>query len=107
MRRPASPRLPRRLAACGPDLPRLRPGRIPLHDSCSTPASDGHSMVTISSDGRWIVGDMVMATVKKGKPDLRKNVMPAVIVRPQIQERYNMADTSSNSRSIQESEDED
>ena len=26
------------------------------------------------------VGDMVMATVKKGKPDLRK-VMPAVIVR--------------------------
>ncbi|WOL12924.1 cytochrome c1-2, heme protein, mitochondrial [Canna indica] len=27
------------------------------------------------------VGDMVMATVKKGKPDLRKKVMPAVIVR--------------------------
>merc|ERR1712127_1032529 len=26
-------------------------------------------------------GDMVMATVKKGKPDLRKKVMPAVIVR--------------------------
>ncbi|RRT60283.1 hypothetical protein B296_00010490, partial [Ensete ventricosum] len=25
-------------------------------------------------------GDMVMATVKKGKPDLRKKVMPAVIV---------------------------
>jgi len=24
---------------------------------------------------------MVMATVKKGKPDLRKKVMPAVIVR--------------------------
>ncbi|KAL9674011.1 hypothetical protein QQ045_030275 [Rhodiola kirilowii] len=27
------------------------------------------------------VGDMVMATVKKGKLDLRKKVMPAVIVR--------------------------
>lgn len=27
------------------------------------------------------VGDMVMATVKKGKPELRKKVMPAVIVR--------------------------
>ncbi|KAH0636251.1 hypothetical protein KY290_036679 [Solanum tuberosum] len=27
------------------------------------------------------VGDMVMATVKKGKPVLRKKVMPAVIVR--------------------------
>ncbi|CAM8991445.1 unnamed protein product [Rhodiola kirilowii] len=27
------------------------------------------------------LGDMVMATVKKGKPDLRKKVMPAVIVR--------------------------
>ncbi|KAL9356757.1 hypothetical protein Peur_050010 [Populus x canadensis] len=28
------------------------------------------------------VGDMVMATVKKGKPDLRKKVMPAVISKP-------------------------
>ncbi|XP_030969957.1 60S ribosomal protein L23-like [Quercus lobata] len=27
------------------------------------------------------VGDMVIATVKKGKPDLRKKVLPAVIVR--------------------------
>jgi large subunit ribosomal protein L23e len=27
------------------------------------------------------VGDMVMATVKKGKPDLRKKVMPAVVMR--------------------------
>eukprot|EP00999_Lentomonas_sp_LEN2_P001325 NODE_2354_length_590_cov_61.835853_g2304_i0.p1 GENE.NODE_2354_length_590_cov_61.835853_g2304_i0~~NODE_2354_length_590_cov_61.835853_g2304_i0.p1 ORF type:complete len:141 (+),score=31.67 NODE_2354_length_590_cov_61.835853_g2304_i0:65-487(+) len=27
------------------------------------------------------VGDMVMATVKKGKPEMRKKVMPAVIVR--------------------------
>ncbi|GBB97210.1 hypothetical protein RclHR1_02940012 [Rhizophagus clarus] len=27
------------------------------------------------------VGDMVMATVKKGKPDLRKKVMPAVVIR--------------------------
>ncbi|XP_039172888.1 LOW QUALITY PROTEIN: 60S ribosomal protein L23 [Eucalyptus grandis] len=27
------------------------------------------------------VGDMMMATVEKGKPDLRKKVMPAVIVR--------------------------
>ncbi|CAI9105255.1 OLC1v1004139C1 [Oldenlandia corymbosa var. corymbosa] len=27
------------------------------------------------------VGDMVMATVKKGRPDLRKKVTPAVIVR--------------------------
>ncbi|WMV38008.1 hypothetical protein MTR67_031393 [Solanum verrucosum] len=27
------------------------------------------------------VGDMVMATVKKGKPDLRKKVMHVVIVR--------------------------
>jgi len=26
-------------------------------------------------------GDVVMATVKKGKPDLRKKVMPAVVVR--------------------------
>ena len=27
------------------------------------------------------VGDMVLATVKKGKPELRKRVLPAVIVR--------------------------
>eukprot|EP00744_Colponema_vietnamica_P000154 GILI01000286.1.p1 GENE.GILI01000286.1~~GILI01000286.1.p1 ORF type:complete len:141 (+),score=41.28 GILI01000286.1:52-474(+) len=27
------------------------------------------------------VGDMVLATVKKGKPELRKKVMPAVIIR--------------------------
>ncbi|KAG6783531.1 hypothetical protein POTOM_009185 [Populus tomentosa] len=27
------------------------------------------------------VGDMVMATVKKGKPDFRKKVMSAVIIR--------------------------
>lgn len=27
------------------------------------------------------VGDMVMATVKKGKPELRKKVMPAIIIR--------------------------
>ena len=27
------------------------------------------------------VGDMVLATVKKGKPELRKKVLPAVIVR--------------------------
>jgi large subunit ribosomal protein L23e len=27
------------------------------------------------------VGDMVLASVKKGKPDLRKKVMPAVVVR--------------------------
>ena len=26
-------------------------------------------------------GDMIMGTVKKGKPDLRKKVMPAVVVR--------------------------
>lgn len=26
-------------------------------------------------------GDMVMATVKKGKPELRKKIMPAIIVR--------------------------
>jgi len=26
-------------------------------------------------------GDMVMASVKKGKPDLRKKVMPAVVIR--------------------------
>merc|ERR1711939_808702 len=27
------------------------------------------------------VGDMVMATVKKGKPELRKKVMPAIVIR--------------------------
>eukprot|EP00761_Pharyngomonas_kirbyi_P011076 gb/GECH01011100.1/.p1 GENE.gb/GECH01011100.1/~~gb/GECH01011100.1/.p1 ORF type:complete len:141 (+),score=15.64 gb/GECH01011100.1/:1-423(+) len=27
------------------------------------------------------VGDMVMTTVKKGKPELRKKVMPAIVVR--------------------------
>ena len=27
------------------------------------------------------VGDMIICTVKKGKPDLRKKVMPAVVVR--------------------------
>ncbi|NXV81909.1 RL23 protein, partial [Atlantisia rogersi] len=27
------------------------------------------------------VGDMVMATVKKGKPELRKKVHPAVVIR--------------------------
>ncbi|CAA15912.1 60S ribosomal protein L23-A [Schizosaccharomyces pombe] len=26
-------------------------------------------------------GDMVLATVKKGKPDLRKKIMPAIVVR--------------------------
>ena len=30
---------------------------------------------------RGSVGDMFLASVKKGKPDLRKKVMPAVIVR--------------------------
>ena len=30
---------------------------------------------------RGSVGDMFMASVKKGKPDLRKKVMPAVMVR--------------------------
>jgi large subunit ribosomal protein L23e len=30
---------------------------------------------------RGSVGDMFLGTVKKGKPDLRKKVMPAVIVR--------------------------
>ncbi|KAJ1633677.1 60S ribosomal protein subunit L17 [Pavlovales sp. CCMP2436] len=27
------------------------------------------------------IGDMVMATVKKGKPELRKKVMPAIVIR--------------------------
>ncbi|SJM85381.1 probable 60S ribosomal protein L23-B [Zygosaccharomyces bailii] len=27
------------------------------------------------------LGDMVMATVKKGKPELRKKIMPAIVVR--------------------------
>ncbi|KAJ2160126.1 hypothetical protein GGF46_002496 [Coemansia sp. RSA 552] len=27
------------------------------------------------------VGDMLMATVRKGKPDLRKKIMPAIVVR--------------------------
>ena len=27
------------------------------------------------------VGDMIVATVKKGKPELRKKVMPAVVIR--------------------------
>ena len=27
------------------------------------------------------VGDMVMSTVKKGKPELRKKVMPSIVVR--------------------------
>lgn len=30
---------------------------------------------------RGSVGDMFLGTVKKGKPDLRKKVMPAVIIR--------------------------
>jgi large subunit ribosomal protein L23e len=29
------------------------------------------------------VGDMVMATVKKGKPELRKKVPPAMVIRQQ------------------------
>ncbi|XP_060047877.1 large ribosomal subunit protein uL14-like [Erinaceus europaeus] len=29
------------------------------------------------------VGDMVMATVKKGKPELRNKVHPVVVIRPQ------------------------
>ncbi|KAI8844971.1 60S ribosomal protein L23 [Chytridium lagenaria] len=32
-------------------------------------------------------GDMVLATVKKGKPDLRKKVMPAIVVRQRKQWR--------------------
>ena len=32
-------------------------------------------------------GDMVLATVKKGKPELRKKVMPAVIIRQRKQWR--------------------
>ncbi|KAK9726432.1 hypothetical protein RND81_05G214800 [Saponaria officinalis] len=42
------------------------------------------NLYIISVKGRLpsaCVGDMVMATVKKGKPDLRNKVMPAVIVR--------------------------
>lgn len=27
------------------------------------------------------IGDMVLATVKKGKPELRKKVMPAIVIR--------------------------
>lgn len=27
------------------------------------------------------IGDMVLATVKKGKPELRKKIMPAVVIR--------------------------
>ena len=27
------------------------------------------------------VGDLVVATVKKGKPELRKKIMPAVVIR--------------------------
>jgi len=33
------------------------------------------------------VGDMVMASVKKGKPELRKKVMPAVVIRQRKQFR--------------------
>ncbi|KAK2363880.1 60S ribosomal protein L23 [Trifolium repens] len=33
------------------------------------------------------LGDMVMATVKKGKPELRKKVLPAVIIRQRKQWR--------------------
>ncbi|CAF1893423.1 unnamed protein product [Brassica oleracea] len=36
------------------------------------------------------VGDMVIATVKKGKPDLRKKVLPAVIVRQRKPWRRNI-----------------
>ena len=36
------------------------------------------------------VGDMVIATVKKGKPDLRKKVLPAVIVRKRKPWRRNI-----------------
>ena len=35
-------------------------------------------------------GDMVIATVKKGKPDLRKKVFPAVIVRQRKPWRRNI-----------------
>merc|ERR1712029_1013191 len=31
--------------------------------------------------GAAACGDMVLATVKKGKPELRKKVMPAVVIR--------------------------
>jgi len=33
------------------------------------------------------VGDMIISTVKKGKPDLRKKVMPAVVIRQRKQFR--------------------
>ncbi|KAL0681927.1 hypothetical protein Bca4012_048774 [Brassica carinata] len=40
------------------------------------------------------VGDMVIATVKKGKPDLRKKVLPAVIVRQRKPWRRNIKSDS-------------
>jgi large subunit ribosomal protein L23e len=54
-------------------------------DSTSTTTADART------DNHWHtvhlraaaagVGDMVMATVKKGKPELRKKVFPAVVIR--------------------------
>ncbi|CDR96873.1 ribosomal protein L14p/L23e, putative [Babesia bigemina] len=50
----------------------------------STAATTAEARTSTSSPLRLpsaAVGDMVLATVKKGKPDLRKKVHPAVIVR--------------------------
>lgn len=40
-----------------------------------------HCMARLNRLPAAAVGDMVMATVKKGKPELRKKVTPAVIIR--------------------------
>lgn len=69
---------------------------MPPQEDHSSPATDPKTMtgarnlyiISVKGIGARLnrlpaagVGDMVMATVKKGKPELRKKVMPAVVVR--------------------------
>lgn len=66
---------------------------IPLHSGavmncCDNSGARNLYIISVKGTGARLnrlpaagVGDMVMATVKKGKPELRKKVMPAVVVR--------------------------
>lgn len=64
---------------------------LQIGSQCPTADNSGAKIVEIISvrGGKTVkgrrqsagVGDMVMVAVKKGKPDVRKQVMPAVIVR--------------------------
>ena len=97
--------LPARLAQPAPNIPQPHPRQVqPLTDAPRTrPPTHPHThpptsllisgaknlyIIAVSATGARLnrlplagVGDYVLATVKKGKPELRKKVHPAVVIR--------------------------